>query len=67
MSLFAAVTSDSCHINTMSSVKEINISFIGTVKMPGMTVALRTFYFIEIDGINDIIIVILSKVLDFFV
>lgn len=67
MSLFAAVTSDSCHINTMGSVKKINISFIGTVEVPGVTVALRALYFIEIDGINNIIIGILSEVLDFSV
>lgn len=67
MSLFAAVTSDSCNNNTMCSVEEIDISFMGAVKVPGMTVALRTFNFIEIYRIDDIIIGILSKVLDFFV
>lgn len=67
MGLFAAVTSDSGNINTMHSVKEINISFMWTVKMPGVTVALRIFNIIEIHGFDDIIVGILSKVLDFFV
>ena len=67
MGFITAVASDSSDSNAMSSVKEINISFIVTVEMPGMTVALRAFDFIEIDGINNIIIGILSQILDFFV